>query len=241
MSLGKLSALTLAIPLALLAGCEPRVTNIAEQDAGVGVYLEAEDGALSGGFLIGDDPTASAGHFIYVNAGATFDTAPGGSANARYQLAVKSDGTYLIWGRIHSPTYAENRFWFQLDGGAWTLWRISTGDIWFWDAFHDNTDYGDPIPFALSAGSHELVIANAVDVVGLDRLYFAPVGSMPVGNDTICNPPHSIAVDGGCTPSCGSLGGLCGANPCDGTSTSTPTYDCHPTCCVPPADAAAAQ
>ena len=239
MSVAGIHPLVLALPLALLSGCDPRVTKIGELDAGLGTYLEAESGALSGGFLIGDDSTASGGHFIYTNAGGTFDTAPGGSAHARYQLDAKTDGMYLIWGRIHSPTYTENRFWFQLDGGTWTLWRISTGDIWFWDAFHVDVDYGDPITFPLSAGAHELVIANSVDTVGLDRLYFAPDRSVPVGNDTTCNPPHSIAVDGGCTPSCGSLGGQCGANPCDGTS--TPTYDCHPACCVPPADAAAAQ
>ena len=58
-------------------------------------------------------------------------------------------GDYRIWGRIHAPGTTDNRFWFQLDGGTFYKWRISTGDIWYWDDFHDDRRYGTPLTFRL--------------------------------------------------------------------------------------------
>ena len=236
-----------AVALALLGACQPRVTTLAEydaglaaprdagsdanSDAGVGRYIEAESGELSGPFLIGDDTTASAGHFIYANEGSTFDMAPG-SARAAYDLTADSAGTYQIWGRIHGQGVSSNRFWFQIDGGTWVLWRITTGDVWFWSYFHDNLKYSTRYTVQLSAGTHQLVIANSVDDAGLDRLYYAPDQSKPEGSETMCNPPHSVQLNGVCNPSCGALGGLCIAAPCDGGVAPSATYDCY-RCCEP--------
>ncbi|HEY4106110.1 MAG TPA: hypothetical protein VGM44_19560 [Polyangiaceae bacterium] len=36
---------------------------------------------------------------------------------------------------------------------------------------------------------------------------YAPDESKPAGDTTSCDPPNSIDIDGGCQPSCGSLGG----------------------------------
>ena len=64
-----------------------------------------------------------------------------GAARARYRAASSTRaGDYVIWGRIHAPGADHNRFWFQLDGGTWYKWRISVGEIWYWDDFHDDTD-----------------------------------------------------------------------------------------------------
>ena len=227
-----IGAALLAAPIVLSSACNPHVTEIGEFDAGLGRYIEAEDGQLSGGFLIGADSTASGGHFIYSNAGATFDSAPGGDAHAQYELTAVTTGTYLIWGRIHGQDIDRNRFWFQVDGGTWTEWRITTGDVWFWDYFHDNVDYGTATTFDLTAGPHTLVIANAADNTGLDRLYYAPDRNKPEGSDTLCNPPHTVQFDGVCNPSCGELSGHCGGTPCTGLPTFA-TYDC-PACCTPP-------
>lgn len=218
-----------------LGGCESRMTTIGawEPDASppnLGRYIEAESGTLSG-FAIFDDETASEGRYIAPNTGTSSEDAAG-PARARYELKADQDGTYLVWGRIHSQNISENRLWIQVDDGDWYKWRITTGDIWYWDAFHDNVSYGIPIEFQLEAGSHPLVIANCVDGVGLDRIYYAPDRSRPTGDDTACNPPHSIEVDGHCDPSCGSLAGQCGGPQCDGLPSFT-TYDCAGGCCMP--------
>ncbi|HEX4336606.1 MAG TPA: hypothetical protein VH062_11870 [Polyangiaceae bacterium] len=226
--------------LAALAGCEPRITTIgAEHDAldatpdapaTTGRYLEAEEGTLSGGFVVSDDRAASGRLFIHSETGESAEDAPG-SARALYDLVATETGMYLVWGRIHAQDISVNRFWVQVDDGTFYKWRITTGDIWYWDAFHDNVDYGVPIVFALSAGTHRLTIANCVDGPGLDRLYYAPDRSQPLGNDTVCDPPHSIDVQGACEPSCGSRGGQCGGPACTDLPAFA-TYDCA-ACCLP--------
>ena len=91
-----------------------------------GRYLEAESGALSGGFRVEDDPTASAQRYLAPPDAVSSDDVPG-TARAQYSFPIERAGDYWIWGRIRSPGTDNNRFWFQLDGDAWRKWRISTG------------------------------------------------------------------------------------------------------------------
>ena len=140
----------------------------------------------------------------------------------------------MIWGRLRAPGALHNRFWFQVDGGTWTKWRISVGDIWYWDDFHDDVEYGTPLTFSLAAGPHELALANCVDGVELDRLFLSPTGEVPPGNATACNPPHSIELEGECLPSCGSQNGTaCDEVTCEGREI-LPAYDCGICCHVEP-------
>jgi hypothetical protein len=140
----------------------------------------------------------------------------------------------VLWGRVSALGADDNRFWFQLDGGEWIKWRISTGEVWYWDDFHRDAEYGRAVRFALEAGSHELVIASAVPAARLDRLYVSDVGDEPPGNDTRCNPPHTIELAGTCQPSCGLLTGTrCGVMACAGYEP-LPAYDCDVCCRVGP-------
>ena len=219
-------------------GCQPRVTQIGTWAPDVGqegdaVYLEAEDGELSFGFQVVDDGAASAGRCLAPPSGESFDSAPG-PARAVYSFDVKQAATYLIWGRIRSSGALDNRFWFQVDGGEWVKWRLSVGDIWFWDTLHEDTDYGVPIEFELQPGSHQITFANCVPGVELDRLYITARGDTPPGNDTICNPPHTIELAGKCVESCGHLNGnICGVAACAGQTTLV-AYDCDVCCRVAP-------
>lgn len=195
-----------------------------------GPYIEAERGELSGGFATGADVTASEGAYLLPPASLRADEQPG-EARARYLLAIPKAGSYVLWGRIHGPDSAHNRFWFQVDGGSWYLWRISTGDVWFWDDLHDDMSYQEPLRFALDQGTHELVIANARDGVRLDRLYFTADGDTPPGNDTLCDPPHYIEVSGQCLPSCGiQPNTMCSQANCAGKPL-VEAYDCN-ACCL---------
>ncbi|KYF94078.1 hypothetical protein BE17_53485 [Sorangium cellulosum] len=215
------------------SGCDAEITSVGAWAPVVpgSSYVEAELGELTDGFTVGEDGRASAGRFIVPPGGMSSDEAPG-PARARYSFEAPSRGEYVIWGRIHAPSAINNRFWFQVDGGEWYLWRISVGEIWFWDDLHDDVRYGEPLRFSLAAGTHELVIANAVDGVWLDRLYFTPDGDEPPGNDTPCDPPHSIEVGGECLPSCGALKGTeCGAVACAGREP-LEAYDCSVCCRV---------
>jgi len=195
----------------------------------VSLYLEAESGALSGGFTLGSDPAASGGQYLVPPPDPLSDAEPG-RARATYALSLPEDGTYVLWGRIRAPDAGHNRFWFRLDDGPWHLWRISTGDIWFWDDLHEDRDYAHPLTFALREGPHRLTLANASEGVGLDRLYLTSRGDVPPGNETLCRPPHSIDIAGRCLASCGAQQGqMCGAAPCTGKPL-IEAYDCD-VCC----------
>jgi hypothetical protein len=197
---------------------------------GAGIYLEAESGELTG-FTIGNDPTASGGQFIAPPTSGGSDTQPG-PARARYSIELPQAGRYVFWGRIHSPDALHNRFWVQVDGSTWYLWRITTGEIWYWNRVHDNVNYYMPIVYDLSAGTHELLVANAIDGVQLDRWYVTSAGDAPPQTDTPCAPPNSVPLGGTCVPSCGSLGGMtCGTPQCAGRMlVPMQVYDC-PVCC----------
>jgi hypothetical protein len=214
------------------AGCDAAETSVGAWNPTTKLYVEAESADLTGPFVVGSDPAASGGHYLVAQSGASSDAAPG-AARAHYALTLATSGPYVVWGRIHSPSTDTNRFWIQLDGGPWFKWRITVGDIWFWDAFHDDFDYGSKLTFDLTAGRHDLVIANCVDGAELDRIYVTSAGDKPPGNDTPCDPPNSIDLDGACLPSCGSLGGnACSVDACAGLPV-THNYDCAICCAVP--------
>jgi hypothetical protein len=221
-------------------GCDATITSVGAWKPIIttGLYLEAEDGELSGGFTIVDDPTASNGQGIAPPVGVASLDQPG-QARARYTFNITTPATYLVWGRIHSPDAIHNTFWIQLDGATWYHWRITTGEVWWWNPFHNEADYYRPLKFDLIAGPHELLLANSVDGNQLDRLYVTADSDTPPGNDTPCNPPHSIQLDGGCAPSCGSQGGNACGQVCMG-HTILQAYDCAVCCIVPPPSADAA-
>jgi hypothetical protein len=225
--------------LAVLSGCDAEVTSVggalplATGGGGAGIYIEAESGQLSGGFTIVADPTASEGRCIEPPEGASLDQP--GLAHAIYDFAVTTAGSYRIWGRMHAPDYTRNTFWIQVDTGEWHNWRITTGEVWFWDAIHEGADYYRPLQFDLTAGAHTLVVANSIGGDQLDRFYITSGAETPPGNDTTCHPPHTVKLDGGCARSCGSQGGNeCRSAFCTG-HTLLQAYDCQ-VCCIVPRD-----
>jgi hypothetical protein len=234
-SLSALGALSVAL---LAVGCDAEVTPVGSWEPIVkqSLYLEAESGQLSGGFTVGSDVTASSAAYIAPPPG-IFSDDGAGEAQSRYLFTLPAQTKYRIWGRIRSPNAINNRFWFQVDGGPWFKWRISTGDIWFWDTFHDDTDYNSPLEFDPSPDQHELVIANCAPGTELDRLYITAAGDQPPGNATPCRPPHSIEVGGKCFPSCGSQATAtedttCLDTACQGRPT-VQAYDCNLCCRIP--------
>jgi hypothetical protein len=179
---------------------------------GPGLYLEAESAELTSdpnvpdsGYAIIDDRSASGGQYILPPAGLVSGDKEAGTALAHYSFTLDQAGDYLIWGRISTRDITSNRMWFQVDGGAWTLWRLTVGAIWYWHPFHNDQQYDNPMHFMLGAGQHELLIANNVPNARLDKLYITSiVNDVPPGNTTPCHPPHSIDFGGGdCHPSCG--------------------------------------
>jgi hypothetical protein len=202
-------------------------------DAGASFYLEAELGRLDG-FTVGDDVTASGGHYLLAPAGMISEDEPG-PATARYDLELSVPGDYWIWARFRTPDWQHNRIWASVDGGEWTKWRSTTGDIWYWYVLHPDLEYQMAVVFrGLPPGHHELVLANCTGGVQIDRLYISSLGlaDRPPGDQSSCTlqPPDAIPVDGGCVQSCGaSVGNSCDPDACAGKNLLT-VYDCA-VCC----------
>ena len=230
MSVGRAAACARLLVACLSAvACEARETRIGIW-TDTGHYLEAESATLSGGFSVASDQTASGASILVAPSGAKSEGEPGG-ARAVYEFTLKTAANYRIWGRIRSPDADHNRFWFKVDEGPWIKWRISVGEIWYWDAFHEDTDYGHALEFPLAIGRHQLTLANCADDVELDRLYYTPnPDDEPPGNDTPCSPPHSIELGGVCQLSCGSQGGNQCGTVCQEHGPIY-AYDCGPLCC----------
>jgi hypothetical protein len=180
------------------------------EPTGPGLYLEAEDAEFSSdptvpdsAFAIISDPTASHGKYILPPASLASDDSPG-SAQARYAFNLTKGGDYIIWGRLYTPDVTSNRIWYQVDGGVWYKWRMTVGTIWYWHFFDDDMLYNNALRFMLSAGAHQLLIANDTPGARLDKLYITANGDVPPGNTTKCFPPHTIDRGGPtCEPSCG--------------------------------------
>lgn len=197
---------------------------------GAGAGGDGGIGDLPTAFTIGDDAKASALEYIESPAGFTSDAAPG-PARASYELDIPADHAYVFWGRFRAPDLDHNRVWIKVDDGVWTKLRVTTGETWFWYTFHKEGEFDMPIQYTLTKGKHTLLLASDSDGVRIDRFYVTPGSDRPPGDDTVCNPPHSIQVGDVCQSSCGMLqGNSCDAVMCQG-KTLLPAYDC-PVCCM---------
>ncbi len=255
MAMARLTASILA-RVAGMCGCGT-AENDSDGDGTIdclpGRFYEAEDGRLSievsdagvsadgasdidssvppTAFTIGAAVAASKGHYIATATGVSSEDRPG-QARAGYDLTIAKADTYVIWGRFYAPDRVRNCVWARVDGGAWTRWRGTTGETWFWYYLHKEGEWATPLSFQLSAGHHDLSIANCSDDTKLDRLYVTAGGDRPPGDQTTCNPPHSVEIGGQCVSSCGQLGGTsCDAVACTG-QTLLAAYDCAVCCTV---------
>ncbi|HEX4334918.1 MAG TPA: hypothetical protein VH062_03330 [Polyangiaceae bacterium] len=209
-----------------------RPPDAAFHGSSAGFYVEAEDGVLTAGIERASDAAASGGEYVVTAAGLQSSDVPG-AARATYRVQLDAAGTYVVWTRVHSPDVARNAFWYRMDDGTWFVSRLSTGEDWYWGPLHESVDYNHPVQFELAAGEHVLSVANFIDGVGLDRLYFTTGTERPSGDDTSCRPPDSVKLGGVCVQSCGSQGGTtCGDQVCAGR-TPIPAYDCA-VCCIAP-------
>jgi hypothetical protein len=199
-------------------------------------YIDIASATLSGGFSIQMDPSAPGGEYLMPPAGVESLQTPG-DASAVYAFNLSCPGEYSLWGRMHGPGAESNSFWLSVDGEPFYQWRLSTGVIWFWKITTKGTAYGAFVKYALDGGSHTLVVRNSASGAALSGLYVGIPGDVPPGNDTPCDPPHSIQLaDGGCQLSCGSLGGnTCSVMGC-ANQVMRPAYDCAACCYVDAGD-----
>jgi hypothetical protein len=199
------------------------------QHACADVWLEAESGVLSGSptFANNTDSNASGGHYIQPTANSPNSPGPN---RATYTFTVAA-GTYKVWGRVISPTADDDSFWVSMDGGSFVKWNsIPTSSTWAWDDVHDSDNGGVVKTYALTQGSHTLVVANREDGVKLDKLYVTAKGDTPSGLGGSCTPTTCSALGA----ACGSISDGCGGTLACGTCATGQTCNASNQCvCVP--------
>ncbi|MEM7128868.1 MAG: Ig-like domain-containing protein [Chloroflexota bacterium] len=141
-----------------------------------GLSQEAEYGALSGPFEVGNDSAASGGAFIHVP-NRTFNRYRGldPAYSASYCFTVPEDGTYLLQGNIYASRRLGDSFYVRVDGSPTTgyLWDTKRNTTYAEDYVSDRRK-ADPVELTLSAGTHLVEIFLREDGTRLDKLTLIP-------------------------------------------------------------------
>jgi hypothetical protein len=140
--------------------------------SGSGLVYEAEDAGLLGKFVIGHEPDASNGEYVYVPAGAGCSP---GLSEVVFDVVPPNAGTYVIWARALAPNNNHETFFVSVDVGPQALLRLPVG---YWEevsVFDDAAEVKSAIHYAWDAGHHQVVFACRSDGTLLDRIRIDPV------------------------------------------------------------------
>lgn len=131
---------------------------------------EAENGVLSGAFIIGNDVNASSGQYIHVPNG-TGDSKLNGSSQAAFCLRVTTPGIYYLKGWVHADGGANDSFFVQVDGAPASgyLWDTLRNTFYDMDYVSDRRG-ANPVELTLAAGDHEVVFHLREDGTRLDKI-----------------------------------------------------------------------
>ncbi len=165
------------------------------------ISLEAESGTITAPMQIYSNANASGGSYIAVAPGNNSTSAAPSTGKASYSFSVPSAGAYKIWGRVLTPTNADDSFWVRVDGGNWINWNnITLFTSWGWDDVHDANNANTAVTFSLSAGTHSLEVAYREDGTMLDKLLitdnlsYTPGSSARVGFEAAAEKTASPAI-----------------------------------------------
>ncbi len=141
------------------------------------VYLvEAENGALGGGFVIANSANASGGKYIVFPDGTGGGVEFVDARRADYSLSVPEAGDYRLVGRVNSPDNSADSFFVRMDGAPATpyLWDTPVTGGFVVD-YVNNRGGADPVIFPLTVGPHVASIYERDDGTQLDWIALEPV------------------------------------------------------------------
>ncbi|MFN8442306.1 MAG: hypothetical protein U0175_16100 [Caldilineaceae bacterium] len=137
-----------------------------------GLRQEAESGILTGTFVVGDDPAASGGHYIYAPTGSgNYYNGPNPQQRAEYCFSVPLTGTYNIYVTSYAEDSLSDSFYAQVDGqpSSGYLWDIYPISEYIKDYVNDRF-LADPVEVQLSPGPHTVTVYIREDGTRLDTL-----------------------------------------------------------------------
>lgn len=141
-----------------------------------GLTREAEDGLLTGDFMIGDDAAASGGHYIYsINGAGNEWQTPNDFRKAEYCFTVDQAGEYVIAADVYGTYDLDDSFYVRVDDDSSRtfLWDTSVYDRFGRDYVSDRNG-ADPETLSLAAGEHRVTVYLREDGSRLDTLALEP-------------------------------------------------------------------
>ncbi len=143
---------------------------IAEPTNCDGLTREAEDGDLTGPFVIDDDALASGGSYVHApdGSGSTGDIVF--SSKASYCFTVTEPGAYRLDAGIYAADFRSNSFFVQVDGApnAGYLWDLPLDTAYGIHPLSERN--GGPVVLILDTGEHTIDVFLREDGARLDRL-----------------------------------------------------------------------
>ncbi len=143
-----------------------------------GQVVEAEDAALIvPPLVIGSDPKASGGKFVWVP-GQAGGEASGGVGRVLWVVNVPAEGLYTLAARVQTPTPADDAFPVRIrqrgrDALARTLWPAGAHPQWQWADLPDQTG-NSPLHIRLHAGPAVVEILGRQAGTRLDAIRLDP-------------------------------------------------------------------
>ena len=155
------------------ASFEPSVPST-PPNAPTGIWIEAESGTVGDNWEVAPDEEAANGSFVRsVAEEKSMDEAPPGAADRiSYRFNVTQADSYLLWGRVLTPSNGKDSFWARVNGGKWELWSPGVFTEWSWVG---------KSRYNLSAGSNTIDIAYREIGAQLDKLYLTAGSDFPTG------------------------------------------------------------
>ncbi|MDP6505418.1 MAG: hypothetical protein QF886_17480, partial [Planctomycetota bacterium] len=113
-----------------------KVAEVVELSAEKGVYWEAEAGSIQSPMLKTTEENEGAITYVWMpgRIGAS-----GGniSGSVTWKLSIPAEGTYYLWGRLHTPTPSDDSFWVRAFSDLSDIiptadWHTGTHEEWEW-------------------------------------------------------------------------------------------------------------
>lgn len=104
------------------------------------LYVEAENGSLTGGMVMVNDASASGSKYIWLPNGSApaNEATPNTTHSASYNFILPRAGNWTLEGLLRSVDSSSNSLWLKVDGGTTYTWDTNTGEIgsgvFTWDA-----------------------------------------------------------------------------------------------------------
>ncbi|MGB0386541.1 MAG: lamin tail domain-containing protein [Ardenticatenaceae bacterium] len=150
---------------------------------------EAEQGTLSGDFVIANDGPPSGGEYIHVpNGSGNRFNGPDAAHKAEYCVYVENAGTYRIKAGAYAESGRDNSFYVQVDGSPSNgyLWDVARNTTYNVD-YVSNRNGDDPVEVTLSAGQHMLAFFLREDGTRLDQIELEYVEETPPPPPPTCD------------------------------------------------------